>query len=70
MDADDWRAVADDMRKRDRERIEGVTHLCPPTGQALTPCCGRSPFELPRTDRITLDPNLVTCVPPADPKEQ
>lgn len=26
-----------------------------------TACCGRSPFELPTTDRLTNDPSLVTC---------
>ncbi len=25
------------------------------------PCCGLTPFEVPRTDRMTLDPKLVTC---------
>ena len=25
------------------------------------PCCGLTPFEVPRTDRMTLDPALVTC---------
>jgi hypothetical protein len=39
-----------------------VTHACPPEGEGLTPCCGRTPFELPMTDRMTLDPALVTCV--------
>lgn len=38
-----------------------VTHACPPGDAACTPCCGRTPFELPRTDRLTLDPSLVTC---------
>ena len=38
-----------------------VTHACPPGDAAVTPCCGRTPFELPRTDRMTLDPTLVTC---------
>lgn len=28
-------------------------HQCPPDGSAVTPCCGRTPFELPRTDRMT-----------------
>lgn len=39
-----------------------TVHRCPPEGQGLTPCCGRTPFELPRTHRMTLDPELVTCV--------
>jgi hypothetical protein len=38
-----------------------TTHACPKRGSGVTPCCGRSPFELPRTDRLTLDPALVTC---------
>jgi hypothetical protein len=38
-----------------------ITHACPPGDAACTPCCGRTPFELPRTDRLTLDPTLVTC---------
>lgn len=39
-----------------------ITHACPPGDANLTPCCGRTPFELPRTDRITLDRTLVTCM--------
>jgi len=27
-------------------------------GEAVTLCCGRTPFELPRTDRLTVDPSL------------
>lgn len=38
-----------------------TTHACPPRGKSLTPCCRRSPFELPRDDRITLETRLVTC---------
>lgn len=41
---------------------EQVTHQCPEgPGHLLTPCCGRTPFELPRIDRITLDSSLVNC---------
>lgn len=40
-------------------------HGCPPDGSGLTPCCGRTPFELPRTDRMTTDPTEVTCAAPA-----
>ena len=42
---------------------DGVTHRCPPEGSGVTSCCGRTPFELPMTDRMTLDPALVTCSP-------
>jgi hypothetical protein len=27
------------------------------------PCCGRTPFEVPRTDRMTTDADAVTCKP-------
>jgi hypothetical protein len=29
--------------------------------QGITACCGRTPFELPRTDRMTFDPARRTC---------
>lgn len=38
-----------------------VTHRCPLKGEGITPCCGRTPLELPVTDRLTLDDALVTC---------
>lgn len=38
-----------------------ATHACPPDGSGLTPCCERTPFELPATDRITSSPERVTC---------
>jgi len=38
-----------------------VTHRCPIGDDGWTPSCDRTPFELPRTDRITEDPALVTC---------
>lgn len=43
-----------------------VTHGCPPMlgGGGLTPCCGRSPLELPVTDRLSLDPRAVNCTAP------
>lgn len=40
---------------------ESTTHECPPNGSSLTPCCGKTPFELPDTDRLTEDRNLVNC---------
>jgi hypothetical protein len=64
-------AVADGLNERfahvlpDGLRFEfaarEITHQCPPDGQYVTPCCGLTPFELPRGDRITEDPALVTC---------
>jgi len=38
-----------------------TVHQCPPDGRYFMPCCGLTPFELPRTDRMTLDGSLVTC---------
>jgi hypothetical protein len=38
-----------------------VIHACPVGDGALTPCCGKSPFELPGTSRMSVDASLVTC---------
>jgi hypothetical protein len=38
-----------------------TVHACPPRNTGLTLCCGRSPFELPDTDRLTLNLADVTC---------
>lgn len=35
-------------------------HACPPPGQGLTPCCGRSPIEV-ASHRLSSDPAAVTC---------
>lgn len=40
--------------------VKETVHGCPPDGSGLTPCCGRTPFELPRTDRISSEAP-VTC---------
>src|SRR5690606_22100491 len=37
-----------------------TVHGCPPVGSGLTPCCGRTPFELPRADRISSEAPI-TC---------
>lgn len=42
-----------------------VVHQCPPDGAGVMPCCGRTPFEVPRTDRMTTDADAVTCKPNA-----
>jgi hypothetical protein len=50
----------------EREIREGrTTHRCPPGDSGYTPCCDRSPFELPGTDRMTLDKTVVTCTGPS-----
>lgn len=39
-----------------------TVHLCPPTSGFVTPCCAKSPFDLPLwEDKLTLDPKQVTC---------
>lgn len=38
-----------------------IIHHCPMPGEAVTLCCGRTPHELPRTDRMTVHTELVTC---------
>lgn len=36
-------------------------HLCPTGDDGVFQCCGRTPFEVPRTDRVTVDPEFVVC---------
>lgn len=43
------------------ESAEAVVHGCPPLGEGFTPCCGRTPFELPMHHPVTTDPGQVTC---------
>lgn len=38
-----------------------VAHACPQKGSGVMPCCALTPFEVPRTDRISIDPFEVTC---------
>jgi hypothetical protein len=39
-----------------------IVHAVPLLGDGgLLPCCGRTPFEVPRTDRLAIDADLVTC---------
>lgn len=38
-----------------------ITHQCPPDGSGIMPCCGRTPFEVARTDRMTLEATRVDC---------
>jgi hypothetical protein len=43
---------------------DAPVHACPPKGSGIMPCCGRTPFEVPSTDQMTLEPASVTCVTP------
>jgi hypothetical protein len=49
------------------EKRNEVTHRCPVGDSPITPCCGRSPFELRATDRLTVYAGLVTCLGAANP---
>jgi hypothetical protein len=58
-----WR----DHYRAEAERLDALladvspVHACPVGESPVTGCCGRTPFDLPRMDRMTLDPALVTC---------
>jgi hypothetical protein len=54
----------------EEDTMTETTHQCPPDGGGLMPCCGLTPFEVPRTGRITLDSALVTCIPCEDGTER
>lgn len=41
--------------------VAEVIHQVPEVGHSATPCCGVSPFDLPASDRITSNLDLVTC---------
>lgn len=41
--------------------IDVITHAAPLQGTDVTTCCGRSIYNLPQTDRVTTNPELVTC---------
>lgn len=44
----------------------GIVHRAPAGGFGLMPCCGRTPFEMPRTDRVSGMDVVVTCRGVAD----
>jgi hypothetical protein len=57
------REMADELQRR-YGPLETV-HAAPKTGTGgIMPCCGRQALEVPRTDRMTLYPDEVTCVNP------
>ena len=45
------------MKKPKKPRV----HVSPAVGEHETHCCGKSPFDLPTKDKMTLDESLVTC---------
>lgn len=38
-----------------------TTHLIPLPDHGTTPCCGKTPFELPIGDRLAVNEARVTC---------
>jgi len=46
--------------EEDPRMVHETTHLCPPEGSNIMPCCGRTPLEV-RSQRMTLETDLVTC---------
>lgn len=58
-----WRRFARDIAATQAYHVpdDALTHRCPQGAEAVMPCCGRSPFEVPFDERITLDDSLVTC---------
>lgn len=57
------RSPLPEVQEKDRE----IVHAFPPAGSGITPCCGRTPFELPRSERMTQVAKLVTCTGTAKP---
>lgn len=49
------------------EPTPATVHASPRKGSGAMPCCGRTPLEVPRTDRISIDPFTVTCSEPDTP---
>lgn len=51
-----------DLMGQDVGQTQSVVHRCPIDGAGtVVPCCGRTPFELPTTDRLAFDDADVTC---------
>jgi hypothetical protein len=38
-----------------------IVHLCPTDGSGVMPCCGRTPFDVPAWDRMTVHDDQITC---------
>lgn len=43
------------------DSVTEVVHLIRDEDDGMTRCCYRTPFELSRADRLTVDPDAVTC---------
>lgn len=56
-----------DSAPAEADTAGGIVHIAPAPGSGLTPCCGKTPFELPRTDRMASEHADVTCPAPLLP---
>jgi len=52
---------ARDAWSEEEAKAGPVVHACPEGDAAIMPCCGLSPFEVPRWHRMTPDLAAVTC---------
>lgn len=43
------------------ESTPETVHLAPPIGSGTMPCCGKTPWEVPTGDRMTVHEDLATC---------
>lgn len=41
--------------------MTGIVHAMPSDSEVVTPCCGKTLFELPITDRVAVAAEAVTC---------
>jgi hypothetical protein len=55
-----WDEIVREAEERRLRRLGSLVHYVP-FGSGITSCCRRTPFELPRTDRLTSVPGDVTC---------
>ncbi|MCX4450649.1 hypothetical protein [Streptomyces sp. NBC_01789] len=63
--ATEFRAVLGQAQQPTTEAPTVTVHACPgPDDNGISPCCKRPPFEF-RGERITRDPDKVTCPGPA-----
>lgn len=60
-----FRATADEVQ---RPEVREVVHAWPTDASGLTPCCGRTPLELPLTDQIGSEAPA-TCPGPAEAQQ-
>lgn len=50
-----------DEPAREARQANSVIHFCPPYNSGMMPCCGKTPFEVPETDRLSTEFKEATC---------